>query len=178
MAYTPPSTVTGSDVLTAALWNAQIRDNLEWLRKPPACRAVVTSAYTITNLTAITYNSASYDTDPTMWTISQPSRITIRTAGLWRIESGGVLTAPTTISEGTLHFKVNGNYVLNVGIKQIGANIWKWNASTVQSLSVNDYVEMALSENSVSPPTLTISATQSSTYNQTYLSATWMGALT
>lgn len=31
MAYTTPSTVGGSDVLTAALWNTQIRDNFSFL---------------------------------------------------------------------------------------------------------------------------------------------------
>lgn len=31
MAYTTPSTVSGSDVLTAALWNTQIRDNFSFL---------------------------------------------------------------------------------------------------------------------------------------------------
>jgi hypothetical protein len=31
VAYTPPNTVTGSDTLTAALWNQQIRDNFSFL---------------------------------------------------------------------------------------------------------------------------------------------------
>jgi hypothetical protein len=39
MPYTTPSTVTGSDVLTAALWNTQIRDNFEEVAKPYSCRA-------------------------------------------------------------------------------------------------------------------------------------------
>lgn len=32
MAYTPPSTVTGSDVLTASLWNVQVKDNFAYLK--------------------------------------------------------------------------------------------------------------------------------------------------
>jgi hypothetical protein len=48
MGYTTPNTVSGSDTLTAALWNTQIRDNFESLP-----RGVVGRAQSITNQTGI-----------------------------------------------------------------------------------------------------------------------------
>jgi hypothetical protein len=45
MAYTPPPTVTGADVLTAAMWNTYIRDNFEAIGLPLSVKVSV-AAYT------------------------------------------------------------------------------------------------------------------------------------
>ena len=87
MPYTPPSTVTGSDVLTAALWNTQIRDNFEWLRKPPAAHVIRTTAWTATTGTAIPWEQALFDTNPTSWTVSSPTQLTINTDGIYLVSA-------------------------------------------------------------------------------------------
>lgn len=119
MGYVTPNTVSGSDVLTASLWNTQIRDNMDALNNPPSCRVARVSAapLTLTILSPtssavpfITWESAlsaneCWDNDG-MWNPSTPEFITIQTSGIYSVEfncfwSCGSLARPT--------------YILNVG---------------------------------------------------------------
>lgn len=86
MPYTPPSTVTGSDVLTAALWNTQIRDNLNELRfNPYFVRAVLTSSINpYTGSAAIPWSSATHNVGG-MWSAGSPTAITIQATGLYLV---------------------------------------------------------------------------------------------
>jgi len=92
MPYTTPSTVTGSDVLTAALWNTQIRDNLEFFRKPQnACVVCVASATAVAANTGNPYNTLLYDTGTgtASWTIGDPTKLYVRETGLYRVSFFG-----------------------------------------------------------------------------------------
>lgn len=85
MPYTPPNTVTGSDVLTAALWNTQVKDNLNELRNPPFCKVILTSTVTsYTSNTDITWSSAQFNVG-SMWSSGQPTRITASQTGLYLV---------------------------------------------------------------------------------------------
>lgn len=73
MAYTTPSTVGGSDVLTAALWNTQIRDNFTYLKTATdstlprgivAKASVTTVQYSVSTLTDITGLTTTFTADP------------------------------------------------------------------------------------------------------------------
>lgn len=84
MPYTPPSTVTGSDLLTAALWNTQVKDNLNELRNPPFCKVILTSTISSYAGTDISWSSAPYNVG-SMWSSGQTTRITAQQTGLYLV---------------------------------------------------------------------------------------------
>jgi len=95
MAYTTPNTVTGSDVLTAALWNAQIRDNFAFLQKPPRAivsipinQSIPTEVRTYVPFTASTSLTA-FDCTVTPGALSSnialSGKVTINTAGIYQV---------------------------------------------------------------------------------------------
>lgn len=99
MPYTTPNTVTGSDVLTAALWNTQIRDNLEWLRKPQNAMVYLQSTQpALSNGNTISWNAAAWDssTSPATWSSSDPTKLYVRESGIYTL--GGTMRMTTTAS--------------------------------------------------------------------------------
>lgn len=66
--------------------------SLNYLLNPPASFTYAASAQTLTTGVSTVLNwdtgegtGSSYDTDPVMWTVSAPSRITFNTPGKWRV---------------------------------------------------------------------------------------------
>jgi hypothetical protein len=88
MAYITPNTVTGSDVLTAALWNTQIRDNFEAVTKP-AFVSVRRSSNISSYASGTPISWSTTDGTPTagMWSASQPTRLTAPQTGLYLLTS-------------------------------------------------------------------------------------------
>jgi len=84
--YTTPSTVTSSDVLTAALWNTQIRDNFETVAKPYSCRVNRSAVLSLPAGvdTNIPWNLAdSWDYTGMHSPTVNPERITFPEAGIY-----------------------------------------------------------------------------------------------
>ena len=98
MPYTPPSTVTGSDVLTAALWNTQIRDNFAALFTPPSAHVVRLTPLTLTGSDDIPWEQARWDTNPTSWSASDPTKVIINTDGIYLISASIEGTNTTSFS--------------------------------------------------------------------------------
>lgn len=118
MAWTTPSTLSARDRISAAFWNEQVRDNQSFLYTPPMVKAVRTSDTAYTANTDITWQSVAtvdrgYDTDA-MWDSGDPTKITIKTAGIYQFTFQWFLTGsslaniqpfirlaagPTTIAE-------------------------------------------------------------------------------
>lgn len=130
MPYTTPSTVTGSDVLTAALWNTQIRDNLEWLRKPQlACVYLQGTQPALAAGSTISWNAALYDTSttPVTWSVGDPTKLYFRDAGVYDVTFNGRITTsvaqtpPATPSVSLFRTLVGQNFL------------------TVRSIATTDY---------------------------------------
>lgn len=88
MSWTPPATASVGTLETAALWNTNVRDNLLWLSSPDRVRATMGNSQSIpdSTVTAVTWTSAdTYDTNSMHSTSSNPSRITIKTSGLYAV---------------------------------------------------------------------------------------------
>jgi hypothetical protein len=64
--------------------NANIRDNVSFLANPPACR-VSQAAFSLatSSLTAVTFGTEAFDTDTMHDTVTNTSRLTFTTAGLY-----------------------------------------------------------------------------------------------
>ena len=79
----------------------------------PACRltrTVITQSFTNNTLTAITFDNEAFDTDSMHSTISNTSRITINTPGVYAFNAAlnGVSSAATQI---LIQFRKNGSQV-------------------------------------------------------------------
>jgi hypothetical protein len=106
--YTPPSTVTGSDVLTAALWNTQVKDNLNELRNPPVARVTISSALTSYTGADISWAAAPLNVG-SMWSAGSPTRITAPQTGLYLFSFTCNFSTGTGANVCFLEVNKNGN---------------------------------------------------------------------
>lgn len=104
MAYTTPNTVSASDVLTSALWNTQIRDNMEFLYTGASCcldqGVGTTQAFSNGTSVAVTYTAALWDSDPAgaMWDAGNPTRINIKSDGIYVVNFSAALVSTGAMS--------------------------------------------------------------------------------
>lgn len=153
MAYTTPRTWVAGEVVTAALLNTHLRDDVSFLANPPACRVYSNAAAQVINpsLTPL-FNQERYDTDNMHSTAALTSRITFNTSGLYlvggcvRIQTGGGGARDLGIT-------LNGTTV-------IGYNLVATNATggptiittaTAYKFAVADYIELNIVQNAGGP---------------------------
>jgi len=156
MAYTLPTirTWTDGENVNASLMNAQLRDGLLLAIDPPRTHAWSTSGVTATpnnayTSTAIDLGSEDYDTDTMHSTSSNTQRVTINTAGLYRIVANGNWAVNAT---GTRMLQVRKNSAdSNVGGTQLfvrrmaaatAGGSSALNVSFEVRLAANDYLEL------------------------------------
>jgi hypothetical protein len=169
MAWTTPGTAVAGDVLTAAFWNSNVRDNSNFLYKPPMARVGNTaniSSYT--NNTDITWNTETYDTDAMHDISTNTARITINTAGIYSVLLQVRATWSSTLTNMACAIYVNGveQAVVEVyGISTTIGGLW-FQANHVAELSAGQYVTGRLYFGGA---TSMVIATPS------YMSATWVG---
>lgn len=177
MPYTDPGAiVSGTTILST--WGNAVRNAEQYLANPPSCHAYHNATQSIPNnaVTAVALNTERYDTDAMHDTVTNNSRITIKTAGLYVIYAN-VVFAASTAGQRTLQLTLNGNnsQVL-VGIDQ-GANPTVGNGtsmavSTIWKFAVNDYFTAVAYQTSGGALNLTAST---ATLSQTEAGATWVG---
>lgn len=88
MAWSSPATASTGVTVPASFWNTNGRDNLNYLHSPPACLATRTAALSITTatFTNISFNGTDiYDTDTMHDPVTNNTRITINTAGVYHV---------------------------------------------------------------------------------------------
>jgi hypothetical protein len=176
MPWTNPETFTAGQTLTAASMNA-MSGNVDFLRdgRPagvrPAVRANVSGSTSLTNgnLVKIAYGAAdSYDTDAMHDTVTNNTRITIKTAGLYLLHSKLTVTGTplnyqehVLIVNNTTRIHQNG-----YGGTLSGATT----ATALYSFALNDYIEVAYYHTTGTSLGVNTSA------DQTFFSATYIGA--
>lgn len=147
MAYSAPTTRSTGFLVTAAVWNQDVVDNVAFLANPPACRVRRTTAQSINNNTetAITFDAERYDTDGMHSTSSNTSRITINTAGIYTIGATLELAAATDYSRWYVTIKLNATTYLALwqdqdpGTANGGRNV---TITTDYKFAAADYVEL------------------------------------
>jgi len=116
----------------------------------PACRVYHNANQSIANgvSTILAFNSERFDTDAIHNTVSNNSRLTCKTAGLYVI-SVTLLFATNAVGIRGVHFKLNGTTLICVqgGDAQ---SVYETNltATTIYQLATNDYVEIQVYQNS------------------------------
>lgn len=151
MAYSTPSSKTTGTLITAAIWNQDVVDNVAFLGNPPACRVYHTGAFpgpaTINdnNEAAVAFDSERFDTDSMHSTSSNTTRITFNTAGLYIVTFTAALPSDTTYQRTYCHIKMNGTTTIAVGDSYAwptGYNSAPFlNVTTVYKFATTNYVE-------------------------------------
>ena len=107
MAWTAPRTWALNDLVTPALLNEQLRDNLLALRTPPTCRATQTTATSLANATytAVTFNAEAWDTDAIHSTTTNTERLNPSTAGKYLVVANVGLSGAANLTLAARLFK-------------------------------------------------------------------------
>lgn len=94
MPYTDPGAVTTGTTITST-WGNAVRNAEQYLANPPACRVYHSANQSLTNnvLATLAFNSERWDTDTMHDTVTNNSRITFKTAGLYVVSASVVFTA-------------------------------------------------------------------------------------
>jgi hypothetical protein len=142
VAWIDPTPVQQNDVLTSAQWNQDVVANTEALHKPSMC--IVTRTAPLNHTTSGSYEAVTFDTETLdtdgMWESgTNPTRVTITTAGVYAVnfvaQVGAVVgTIATTI-------KKNGAFVAFLQSKDAHSATSYMTGTCYLALAANDYVE-------------------------------------
>lgn len=144
MAYSDPTTRSTNDSITAAIWNADLVDNIIALHESmPSARVYhdTTQALTGSTDTALAFNQELYDNAAIHDTSSNNSRLTCPSGGdgIYMI----VGNVEWTTSTGTYYLKIrlNGSTII-ANQRQDGTANNPGQISTLYVLAAGDYVEL------------------------------------
>lgn len=175
----PANGVAGVDV-SAAFWNAQVRDAITFLANPPICEAVQTVAQSIptSTPTPINFDTNVVDSYNGHSTVTNTSRYTAQVAGWYAL--GGVvsLTANTTGTFRVALWAVNGTLVNGGAANQLPGGSSTRPAATGAAdievfLNVGDFVTLNSQQDSTASPGLNTSV---ATPNSSRMSIRWVHA--
>jgi hypothetical protein len=174
MAYTTPRTWVTSELVTAALMNTHVRDNVAFLANPPACRVSRSSTQSLTSGTEATlaFDTEQFDTNSMHSTVSNTERITINTAGIYVFSWGTQLSADTDYLVAYTYLRIGGATIVAHGSSigtytdAVGPLL---NGSCLYKCAAADYFEVRAFQRNTSAGANT---TQAAT---TFFAATWVG---
>lgn len=151
MAYSTPRTWVAGEYPTAAQFNANVRDNVSFLANPPACRVYHNANQSIaaSTETTLAFNSERFDTNTMHDTVTNNSRITINTAGVYVVTASVAFAAGTGTWTSYATIRVDGTTTIasqqHLAPTTLGTNI---SLSTIYKLSVGQYLEVRVWQNS------------------------------
>jgi hypothetical protein len=172
MAWTTPRTWSTGETVTAAIMNAHVRDNLNFLYGAPACRAYHNAAQATTTAVALALalNSERFDNDTMHDTSSNNSRITFTTAGRY-VVTGSIEFASNATGVRTCQIRLGGATVIaGVNDVDVAASLCVLPVATVYSFSAAEYVELVATQTSGG----NLNVNSSTNYSPEF-SAHWLG---
>lgn len=176
MGYVAPTTRATGYLVPASVWNSDVVDNVTFLANPPACRVYHNTTQSIPHnaLTTLAFNSERYDTDTMHDTVTNNSRITIRTAGLYVVTLGIELASATDYTRMMAALYVNATTY--IAITEVGtttqSDVHRLAVSTTYKFAANDYIEAQAQH--VNAAVAARNATAGANYAPEF-SATWVG---
>lgn len=110
MAYSSPATQISGQIPPVS-WANSVKAALDYLASPPACRVYNSANESIASgaPTTVTFDTELFDTDSMHSTVSNTSRITINTAGVYIVTFHGYFQAAADYTEAYVDFYKNGN---------------------------------------------------------------------
>jgi len=170
-------TAATGNFLTAALWNAQVRDANTFFSAPPSFRAYATVAQSILDNTWVSLNldTEQFDNYGGHSTSTNTSRYTCQVAGIYQV-TGIASYASNGTGNRAVRLTLNGNAVAGSFVK-VPAAIPSASAavhtSALVALAVGDYIEVQANQNSgTASPGLSTSVGGPDVYPS--LSALWV----
>jgi len=168
------SDVTAGSVLTATLFN-QVQTNVRNYRVPPMVRLTGSANLTsYTSANVITYNTETYDTDDMHSTVTNTSRITFQTAGVYLVSFSLRATWSGTLTNQSAEIFLNGavaaaNETYGISTTIGGSYL---NVSTIVNVTNpgSDYCDSLYRFGGATNVTIVMPTT-----GATHFSATWLG---
>jgi|SRR5690348_8448631 len=153
--WTTPRTWVAGELVTAAMLNTHVRDNLNALYSGvPGFRvrkAADTAGLTSGSLTPITFDTEDYDTDSLHDNVTNPTRITFSavTAGVWDIRAH-VQWVSNATGDRQLQFRVNGgaNAIALAREPAVNGAVTAQVLATLYRFANGDYLELHAAQNS------------------------------
>lgn len=175
--YTTVSDKSAGDTFTEAMWDDQIKTNINNLITPARVYALRTAAQAgvvTATPTAIAFNGTdAFDTDAMHDPASNNTRITFNTAGCYVIEGAAVFAAGAT-GYRDLNIRKNGTTILKtVRAVPIAAVDFYMEIHLIQQFDAADYIELVVHHTQGAD--LAIQADGAG--NHPHLAAAWLGAL-
>lgn len=163
LTYNSFTNVATGDVLTAALGN-QWQENINNYRVPPSClltiaSLAVTSQVDLGNTTTSGTWVEQVDTDEMHDAVTNPTRITVKTAGIYLV-TASLLGGAANIDAFAM-IKLNGTQIVQTSMG-VASYFTRGQATLIHSAAVNDYYEFA-------------TAASSSLTSDFRFSAVWLG---
>lgn len=145
----PANGVSGVDV-TAAFWNAQVRDAITFLANKPICRMHQLTVQSIANVTntAVLFDVNDVDSYSGHSTVTNASRYVAQVAGWYRVSGVMAMTTTQTTAPGAgawCYISKNGTQVspLIPGAVPSVSTVRIWTAATdLIFLNAGDYLEL------------------------------------
>ena len=142
MAITTPYVFTAGDDATSARLNTR-SSAISELQSPPRCRAYQSAAQTLTTAVsaAVTLDAEDIDTEAIHSTVTNNSRMTIVTAGRYRVMAGVTFSSNATGYREVL-VKKNGTTVFYIRSATTSAGAPCLTTTDEVLCSAGDYIEM------------------------------------
>lgn len=171
MGYTSPA-AQSSGAVAPVSWATAVKAALDYLANPPACRAYHNAAQSVANNSpaVVAFNSERYDTDTMHDTVTNNSRVTLNTAGLYSVTAHGSFASNATGNR-YIAIKLNGSIYIAVDLR-LAASGQRTDMSiaTIYKFAAGDYITVEVYQNSGGALSL------DSVGNYTpELAATWIG---
>jgi len=176
MPYVSPA-AQSSGAVAPATWAAAVKAGLDFQANPPACRVGNSANQSIPNTgdSVVTFNTEAYDTDGMHSTVTNTSRITLNTAGLYEVIFHGAFTPGNDYTSAWCYLRVNGSTVIapGVGGRSIVGAVALWlMVSTVWKFAAGDYVEVLVGQRNSAAAARNLEVQPS--YSPVFM-ATWIG---
>lgn len=171
MPYVSPATVV-TGTAGASTWGNAVKAATDYLANPPACRVFHNAAQSTTTSVglALAFNSERFDTDTMHDNVTNNSRITIKTAGLY-VVTAHIEFAANATGQRELWIQLNGATI--IAVQRVGAaaaSTTILSVTTTYKCIVDDYLTAVAVQNSGGA----LNVTALGNYTPEF-AATWIG---
>lgn len=172
MPYTVPHTITAGELVTTATMNNEWGGNVSFLANPPSCRVYNTVAISIPHNThtTLTFNTNRWDTNGMHSTVTNTSRITINTAGLYTVTANVAWASAAGNTTRLLRVVLNGANWIVADQDDNSFGVMVQSVTTTYKFAVGDFIEAAVYQFSGAALNVNVGNNYSPEF-----SATWIG---
>lgn len=148
LAVPVPASEVAGNLITGALWNANVYNGLTYLLNPPIYYAIQNTAQNIStgSTTAITFDSEVYDTYAGHNNSTNNTRYTAQVAGYY-LMAGCIAYSANANGVRQAKLRLNGTDIKGSAVELFASNASNLTtvatSTVIQFMNVNDYVEVA-----------------------------------